>query len=288
MFGLLSPNAGVIVDKFIEIQKASELPATAILWGSFGKDTRWIDRYLTAMDGRENVVEIHFSNESGRRNGRLGAGDIMPYSGVAAYNERLETMTEEMEEIIGQRAVEILEFRDSYPKNTRWILSLGLESNYTEDAALNILAIISDVWHYEIAYNPLDGNCNHVPDWVYCETHGYNATPKPPRCIISGDGQDAGPRAVVSAGNRPATMSEVRDFIQRGSVSNCITLLWSAQTQGVDRAFVPTLDRSFRLDDPTFIYFRELVSGQVKAIEGATESALLPSKDLFKQSLDLH
>lgn len=253
-YGMLSPNAGSIIDKFIEIQKESDHPATAILWASFGKEEKYLAQYFHAMGEREHTVEIHFSNEVGRRNGRLNSDDWHPFAGIDSLNTQLENYNEEIRSEIEARVNEILEFTQKFQGNVTWVLSLGLEDNYTDAATKNLKEIIERVWPYEIAHNPLDGQ---YIGGVLSESHHYSGVfAKPPRCIIGGDGQDL-PTGIDYLGAPRATMQAVRGFIEYGRESGCITLLWSAETQGLDRPFTSTRDRSFRMADKTFVFLKD-------------------------------
>ena len=237
LLGLFSPNTISILDPFLSLN----VNKTTILWRSFGDDPTSFDTWL--QTGQHHTVEIHPFNGAGRRNERLGSSDFLPSLSIEEFNHALEFRTRNVE--IRLWLAEITRFAFERP-NVRWILSLGLESNYTPLAAMNLLHLVLDEWPYEIAYNPLDPlDCDYMPDIVHCETHSIPITNEHPRCIVSNDGVEF------------SSKEEALDFIERNK--NCIVFLWSGETQGISNPFVPTLDRQFRFDNVDF--FRQILDG---------------------------
>ena len=181
-------------------------------------------------------------NGAGRRNQRLGESDLFPYMGINEFNHAIEYRTHDIE--IRLWIAEIARFAMERP-GVNWILSLGLESNYTPLAAMRLLQLVVDEWPYEIAYNPIDPNdCDYMPNSVYCETHSIPTTAKHLRCIVNNDGIDF------------SSKEEALDFIERNK--HCIVFLWSGETQGVSNPFIPTLEREFKFDNVNF--FKEILN----------------------------
>lgn len=254
-FPLTSSNFVKVLPNFLIAQKSSTNYATAFLWRSFGTDSSSLETLLKETPGA--VVEIHMSNEAGRRNVRLGEGDLLSHMGVNEFNHALENHTHDVDLRIWVAEITRLTF--TLP-SASWILSLGLESNYTEVAAMNLLHLVAEEWPYEVVYNPSNPNdCDYMPPRVYCETHtSYSPTKRPGKCVRSMDGQDAGPRA-MDLFVKKATDEEVHLFVEDARVNNCITLLWSAELQGVSNPFIPTLEREFELHDDTVEFFKKFL-----------------------------
>lgn len=257
--GMTSSNSESVRKGFFGIQSASTFPATAFLYSSFGSDFTTLNIYLDKFKDLSLWVGTYLDNGAGRRNIRLGPADLLPDLSVKELNHLLEVHDAYVQHSIEQHVLDILSSLQSLPRSHRYTLSLGLESNYSEKAALEILKIVQQIWPYQISYNPIDGDCSYMPESIYCETHGLNATAKRAKCILNADGHDSGPFGIPSAGNAVGTLEEVQAFVKRGRDSGCITLLWSAELQGISDTFVPTLERQFTLHQETIDFFRNII-----------------------------
>ncbi|HMO02561.1 MAG TPA: hypothetical protein PKD37_03920 [Oligoflexia bacterium] len=253
-FGIQSENfQGVKCDRLIELATLSKRPAIAILYKTFGANNQCLYKFWNTVTRRkkQHLTEIHFSNEAGRRADRLDALDFMNRLNVSAYNRLLEKMSRKTERAIKSRVREIIQMiGKKYYKTGDFILSTGLEDNFTVKAWTNLYNVIKEVWPAGIVRNMSSAKMMRrqmryrswqPPSDIYIETHGYNRKLNQNNCIGNGDGQDVnflensgavlhGPSAEDAV---PATYQQVRSWIRRGRKNNCIMFIWAGKWQGL-------------------------------------------------------
>lgn len=258
-FGLLSPNLTREQRKvFVKILLGLENPALAILNGSFGTKWKNLNLVLRRLDKAKKraFVEIHFSNEASRRSpGRLGKGDMFPDQDVSKYNETLERMNRTTKKRIKQRVNRIKQKICDFERRHDFVLSLGLEDNYTDIAALKLYEVLKEYWPHPFVRNPVDQSKEPqmYEERDYLELHHYHPfikyKPKHKNLILNGDGQDLnfnpGTGKVLS-GVLPAQNSEVKNWLNQGKNLNAINLVWCAPWQGLHIENPPqTRERKF-------------------------------------------
>jgi hypothetical protein len=216
-----------------------------------------------------HLTQIHFSNEVGRRNSNHDGLDFLPEYYVSGYNKVLEEMPKFIEEKIRERAREIVALIDPFKNTGSFILSTGLEDNYSIKAWQNIYRILSEEWPYEIARSTLPRylvrQIDEIPAEVYVEYHGYRSKfAFPHRCIANGDGQDVNfleDTGVEFEHAKPASMSQVRRWYSAASAKDCITFLWTGKWQGIHhgKKLGKPLQRRFRFDASDMAPVRKLL-----------------------------
>ena len=262
-FGIQS-NAfqGEVCHNFIESLHSSPKPAIAILFNTFGKNNTCLKRFWreTALLGKRHLTEIHFSNEAGRRMNNLDSFDFLPGVSIEQYNVLLERMPRSLARIIRTRVKSIKKTIRKFEHTGDFILSTGLEDNFTSAAWENIYSVIKSEWSGPIARNRVKNKWMKKQVWnrppeVFEEYHGYRKTQIPVApCIVNGDGQDVD--FLVDSGvsfidSKPASLEKVTEWIDFASEHNCVVLLWAAKWQGFfSTGGQPSrpLSRKFRFD----------------------------------------
>jgi len=125
----------------------------SILWGTFGNDNSCLKEYIE--DNILSGIQVHFSNECCRRNGRCYAGEVAGHLSVDSYNDRLNHSFSRVKPKINKRINKIKALVLSYPE-INWIISTGLEDNYTSRAYMRLFKHLKRrLPHVTFSRNPL-------------------------------------------------------------------------------------------------------------------------------------
>lgn len=227
-----SMNANYPCREALRIVRESPRPAFVVLWGTFGKEKSCIERYLKQNRRREHLLQIHLTNEAGRRNSRLRSGELYPRASVRRYNRLLEKGRANR---TYARIRRITRFVETVKREkTKLVLSLGLEDNFTKRARVKLLEKAQEIWPYSLAFNPVGDNCMGVPSGARCESHSLRPRFKGHPCSWSNDGKDI-------------LEIDLREQLER--VKNCdIIYLWDAGSQGIKNGFIDPKKREFKFD----------------------------------------
>lgn len=210
----------VFIDAFRSIQN----PCIAVVWGTFGNCPDLIHEFCARFQSRPHLLEIHISNEVGRRNGRLYEGELCPSLNPREYSLALTRRARPTLQALEKRISHIREFCAKYcTVNTRIILSTGLEDNVSNAAALVIMDTIAKVWQrVEVVRSPADNGGSDPYSFPYAiETHSRAA--RPGSAVFNFDGHSV-PEAVL-----PADAGR----IMRKHKTAVARFLWSAPQQGL-------------------------------------------------------
>lgn len=259
-FGIQSKNfQGKICNTFLKTVAASPNPAIAVLYNTFGDDNRCLSRFWERQKavGKPFVTQFHFSNEAGRRAGSMDTLDFQYDLNIAEYNYLLEKMPKWFESELRLRVIEILELTEGYEDFGTFILSAGLEDNYSTEGWENLYKILKSEWPYAISRNVAFTSAMRKQDWVIpadliLEIHGYTRKLQTQQaCIANGDGQDVD--FLKSTGldfrdAKAASEAELMTWLQRAKLKNCITFLWTGKWQGWfnPKKAPPPLERKFQ------------------------------------------
>ena len=261
-FGIQSKNfQGQVCKNFLKAALKSPTPSIAVLYKTFGNNKRCLRRFWkrSADLGKPQLTQFHFSNEAGRRTGTLDRMDFYHQLDISRYNKRLERMPDSLRKSIIERVREIKELINDYSWGGKFILSTGLEDNYTAKAFENLYEVIASEWPYAIARNmaftrPMRKQTWQIPDDLMLEFHGYTRKIQTnAACIANGDGQDVDflPSAGIHFRDmKAASHEQVISWIARAREKQCVTFLWAAKWQGffsTNRPPLP-LSRTFRFD----------------------------------------
>lgn len=172
-FAIQSPAyVSTACDKLGESLKDTERVFLPILYGTFGDSEECLFRILALSRLKSVIVQVHLSNETMRRRklSQRGEGEMLTYYGIAELNNGLEAHDSLVLDAVRNRVAEVLEMqRTLATPNSRWILSVGLEDNYTDKAAEVMVNTVREVWPYEVSRNPLKGVYKAGADFI--ESH---------------------------------------------------------------------------------------------------------------------
>jgi len=235
-------------------------PAIAVLPFSFGQEYGCWDRLHNQAASnlhKTYFVEMHFSNEVGRRHRRLGPAEWLPRMTTSKYNSELKAMRPEFQELITGR-LETFKGLLSTSPNVVYLLSTGLENNFTYTASRNLLKFITGKWPGPMVVNPVRNNNWRHDGQHYYERHGFNSVSKVQRgrCIINGDGISPNFYRTRFKKERIISIRNVIRWRRGTNASQCLRLLWAARWQDSKEQFKaqPT-KRKFKFDrnDVNFI-----------------------------------
>lgn len=228
-------------------------PCMAILWKTFTlkQNNLCAQRFLSKFKDRPHILEIHFSNEAGRRNRRLSRYEFAPSLSVNEYNSRLGRRHRGTLRSVQSNAKAIKKFiQNESNENSKILVSTGLEDNFTVKAfktivselrkvlGQGILIVRNPVGHHEKYYNGAD----------FIELHGVHPQIESKgRCIQNLDGISI----KFSPGEpdkQEILLSALPAFIERGQALSCLTFLWWKEPQGIGAIFKHPRARKFLLE----------------------------------------
>lgn len=224
----------------------------AILWKTFTlkENNLCTQEYLRRFEGKPHILEIHFSNEAGRRNRRLAKYEHLPKLSINGYNSGLERRRGRTIRSVTNNAKEIRHFIEKFTnQNTQILVSTGLEDNFSTEAFKVIVKEIRRILqNVQIVRNPVGDNERYFKGADYIELHGVQPHIKSAgRCIQNLDGisikfSDGKPDA------QEILLSAVPDYIKRGQALSCITVLWWKELQGIEAKFIEPRKRKFLIE----------------------------------------
>lgn len=226
--------------------------ATAVLWETFGSDTKCIKDWFERSSSQKRVLEIHLTNEACRRNARCGATDFRPDLSVKDYNRLLAKGDEALLKSLRERVRAISTLVSPYVSpSTELILSTGLEDNFTKRAYEKIFSVVKEEWPHKVVRSPV-GSLRDISHATadYVELH--SDTPKFPDnvpCIANLDGTDISFPHRQS--DQPSRLSwdEVDGFVATFGTRCRTTYLWAAPWQGISGTiFTAPASRSLQVD----------------------------------------
>lgn len=229
-------------DNWLTIMDQATKPVLAILWGTFGYDTRCLRKFTNRYKEKPHLIQSHLGNGSCRRKDLCLKGEMFPRDTVSEWDARLVVMSPETRATILNRVLELRVTMEMYSNsNTYLMLSLELEDNLSLLAAKNLLSVVREIWPYAISYNPLKSPRGNPLLVDYVEHHGLR-TPEAP-CIANLDGV-----SVRTDSNDPYKPSISVDRARgwwRGVCACDVRLLWHAPSQGLTDGFISPRDRNF-------------------------------------------
>ena len=217
-------------------------PVIAILYGTFGLNEVGLENFL--FDYPDLTVIFHVANGSGRRkrnrtNGRplLFKGELWKRLHVARLNTLLERKKGRVIRPYRKRIRKILALTKKYGGlQHKFILSIGLEDNYSDGAVATLLDVAREEWPYQISRNPMSRNATGLhyghSKLDFIELHSARPILSGKNSIWSNDG------ASISFGEQRSFDSRISHTemltILRGIRNNKgIVYLWDAESQGL-------------------------------------------------------
>ena len=204
----------------------------AVLWASFGYDFNCLKRFFNENANRPHLLEIHFSNEAARRRStsKRFANELYRHDSVNDYNRRLERMDEGTQAVIRGRLAEIQDFlRHNANSNTVFVLSLGLEDNYSQRAYESLFSFIYSEWPVAMVRSTLKKKQRAATEFL--EYHSNNGKPSN-GCLANEDGNQN-------------SLSQTKKFFKR--YQKClVTFVWRGRHQGWKKGqHVPLKNRKY-------------------------------------------
>lgn len=138
------------------IDAAIALPAPALTFPfhTFGTASDCVARFVAASADKPHLLQIYATNETCRKHNSCTTGDLFHGVSSAELNRRLEDHEPTTIATFDQRFSDISQFISSVTsKNTRTVVSLGLEDEYTTEAA-GIVYDLAAAHFKEISENP--------------------------------------------------------------------------------------------------------------------------------------
>lgn len=240
--------------KACEIFEVIDRPILSFLWGTFGKSRKGLLYWYEKNRHKPHAIQIHLSNEAGRRNNRLYLGELFKRWSVARYNQELEKGSKRATKGLTRRILKIKLFTEKYftDRRTYIVLSTGLESQFTDKAHQRIKRIISEVWPEVCICRNNVGNF-FLDGAEFSEAHGIT---------LVGDGgkhqiANLDGISVATDGNsdyelfdRKATIA-IHDARRWVTINNhrWATLTWDGALQGLGKGWKKPRSRTFSITD---------------------------------------
>lgn len=209
----------------------------ASLWQTFGVDRSCAERIFKLP--QRVIMEWYVSNEVCRRKGNCYPYEVAPNYSVSEYNKALEQKKKGLTQKLYLKAKEIKDWCDAHKKpDDKCLLTIGLESQYTEKAAKSLIKIakLAGWAQGELVHNPV-GNAPYqgfAGGW-WIESHGLHIPSSPAsRRIVTLDGNNPAfcdPRGKDSSG---VSFPELRDWVKRARKSSTYAALWCGLHQGLN------------------------------------------------------
>lgn len=230
----------------------ADVPCAALSfpWHTFGTDNSKLDAYFEDAKG-ETLLIISLFNATCIRNDNCAEGDL--FAGMDA--DRLNVYIEAHQEFVlfplRARLKEIGAFLSLLPANVTPAVSLGLEDEFTDEAAEIVASLIrSEIPGVTIVSNPLVG-VRSASFADHHEVHGLMTRCENGADIISQDG------AIADDGDDSALLS---------SGSGCLArLLWRPEWQGRSRDGESNLTPASEAPRGRAIHFSEEEAREVNA-----------------------
>lgn len=250
-FGLLSPHFPCAIG--MKVFDGVPHPALATLYGTFGNDPTCLRTWFSTVGARPHTLEIHLSNEACRRNKRCDKDELLGKLSVKELNTRLIARNPEVLAKITRRVKEVQSLLAPFERgNGEYILSTGLEDNFSDDAFRVVLETIRGVWPHKIVRSPVGSPpASQRGAADYLEAHGASPTfESGTPCIANLDGQDMDfPHRKALTKNK-VSWEGVQRFLAENRVRCRVTFLWSAPWQGIrSDTFAPPRDRELLVSD---------------------------------------
>lgn len=239
-------------DKLLPVFDGVNFPAISILWGSFTLHNLCAQKFLDKVSDRPHLIQIHISNEVGRRNKRLAPYEFLSWLSINEYNSKLLRNDRATIRAIRTRLSRIMGFINQYAnENTQFNLTTGLEDNFTNAAFGRIARDIKEQWHgVVLVRNPVGNNYStyfhgahliELHGWASNETRNVHGL-----CSWSNDGDDfdfGDGRGLRGALPISAMFDQIRHI--RNSCRQIF--LWWSGPQGIADRFIEPRNRSFQI-----------------------------------------
>lgn len=236
-------------------EPGGKITSLAILWGTFGNDTRCLVKWADKMklQGVKHVLEIHLTNETCRRtnNRKCTSDELYPKLSVSKLNRALEMRQPEVIQEIVSRITEIKALTDTFDsKELELVLSTGLEDNYSFGAYSAVLETVRAHWPHKVVRNPVGALMDKSQLTAdYLEIHGASPDLSAP-CIANLDGEDIVFPHRRSPLAQRVGWDEVLQYVKEYQSRCRVTFLWSSPWQGIySEAFVEPTARKFEVSD---------------------------------------
>ena len=214
-FAAMHPNYPC--DALLATTDFARYPAIAVLYETFGYDQKCIARFVARNHWRPHMIDFHFSNEACRRN--HNCIDESLGGSVSEYNKALEAKDPKLVAKLQARMWVIRSIFDSIKNdNTRVVISVGLEDNYSDKAFKNLVEILRPIWPWEFSRNPCKGG-RSLSGVQLKEFHSLTSRPGGLRCMANEDG------------NYNQSKKDSQKFLKRYAACDAV-FLWREEHQG--------------------------------------------------------
>lgn len=243
----------------LRVFRGVKIPATAVLWKSFDTHAICLQRFIKRFKDKPHIVEIHFSNEAGRRNRRLGSYEFLPTLSYQQYDAALRAHDPETLDAIRSNTDDINKFIDTHGNiNSSFILSTGLEDDLSDAGWRVLAATIRNQLpaRHLLTRAPLrnyeqDSDTNDIANAI--ELHGDQTSwlnrERSNYCIANLDGTDINFSSEGSFSGLGTTIlvATVPYWIWFQQFNNCLTFVWWSGPQNSRGFFTEPRRRTYRI-----------------------------------------
>lgn len=230
-------------------------PCVSVLCGTFGRNRRTLDAFLSKFVGRRTLIQFHISNGPSRRSGRLGKGSFAAGLSVSEFNRVWEAggnrkLLRQLDRFIDR----ILPFPASMV-----LVCPELEDNMTDLAWQQFAQAVRDRCSLKIVRNPCMGG-RSLDGADFKEVHGLRPAAKKELANLDGVSINFGD------GEKQylewCSPAEAGRWLQR--CAGKAAFLWSANQQGLGTGKKPPPPHKER----EFVVTEKAISGMRAILEG--------------------
>ena len=214
-----------------------EKPCLSFLFKTFGTETSVLKAWVERNAHKDHLLQAYLLNGPCQRKGNCRVGDPWKGKTPGQINKLLEDENPRVIRLVRKRAMALKKtMEDVMLPNTRPVLCIALEDNFTNKAARNVIKTVKEVWPYEICRNPVGFNPNRRKAGAkFNELHNDDRAflGRKRRTIYNLDGTD------INFNHREPTINRYIDERQavawgRARRGSFAVFFWSALHQGID------------------------------------------------------
>lgn len=221
--------------RFLKVFEGVNKPAISFVWKSFDRNLfDCVAEFAKHNQNKKHIIQVHFLNGVSRRNGMLSRKDLLPKYNYQRLNKQLAKRGSRISIKLNREAGILKDYLTLISnKDTRIIVSLGLEDNYTNRAfreVENTLRIIFP--NTDLSSNDVL-NLRNDPSLIN-ERHGAFIKNIPVNCLINFDGYDINFTDKKNKFQKSLSLEELKNEIHRYYNKGCSVFIWWREPQGIE------------------------------------------------------
>ena len=208
-------------------------PALSVLWETFGSRQECLQSFLNnCITSRDScTLQIHPTNEYCRRHRVCAKHEVMPALDDRQINRALELKDRRVLAAYRSRVRRITNFVRPYSgTNVSFLLSTGLEDNYSPRAARILISAMRSIWPYSLVRVVKAKREREQSGTEFFEIHGikprYTYSAQNKSCIFNNDGRDVVLGTARTPQKRSVTLDDLRLALEKYRETCPLLFVW--------------------------------------------------------------